>query len=185
MKKLISSIITFIMIFLMIGCTGSANTSNVVESESLVSKYPSFAVTSTNLNKGKWDKVISYTDKGDNKSPELTWDAVEGADSYAIYMVDTSAQYWIHWKSFEVTETSLPEGWAPSTDYIGPYPPEGGTHTYEIYIIALKNPVERMKGGFNSQNPKFPEFLDALDTDIDGNAGNIISCGHISGTFKN
>ena len=152
---------------------------------SLISNYDLFEVTSANLNGGKWDDIVSYTDKGSNHSPELSWESVDGASSYVVYMVDTSMVYWVHWKSEGITETSLPEGWASETEYIGPYPPEGGTHTYEIYVIALKNPVERVKGSLNGQNPKFESFLGDLDTDADGNTGNVVGAGHIVGTFTN
>ena len=134
---------------------------------------------------GKWDDVISKTDKGENHSPALSWEPVEGATTYIIYMVDTSMQYWIHWKSEGVTETNLPEGWAPESDYVGPYPPPGGTHTYEIYVVALKKPLERMKGGLNGQNMKFESFIDDADVDADGNSGNIAACAHLSGEFTN
>ena len=152
---------------------------------SLISNYNLFEVTSDNLHNGKWDDVISYTDKGSNVSPSLSWEPVEGASSYMVYMVDTSMDKWIHWKSSDITETYLPEGWASTTEYMGPYPPAGGTHTYEIYVIALKNPIERMKGALNSQNPKFDTFIEAADTDVNGNTGNIVGAAHLVGTFTN
>jgi hypothetical protein len=34
-------------------------------------------------------------------------------------------------------------------------------------------------------NPKFEENFKALDTDAEGNSGNIIAVGRISGTFTN
>ena len=103
-----------------------------------IDDYKSFEVTSTNLNKGVWDDIISNTSKGSNKSPQLTWSAVDGAGLYVIIMDDPDAMDWMHWKSDNVTETSLDEGWASSSDYVGPYPPSGSTHTYEIYVVALK-----------------------------------------------
>ncbi|MCR5543458.1 MAG: hypothetical protein K6F55_04850 [Eubacterium sp.] len=79
---------------------------------------------------------------------------MEGATVYAIYMVDINMHYFLHWNSIGVTETSLPEGWAPQSDYFGPYPPKGATHTYDVYVIALKNPIDRLKGGVNTQTLK-------------------------------
>lgn len=173
------------------GCGGASATdaggsqSSVQDnSENLVSAYASFELSSENIKRGVWDDVISYTDQGENKSPQLSWEPVEGAEVYGIYMIDTDMKYFIHWKS-EVTETSLPLGWASEADYVGPYPPSGGTHTYDVYVIAMKKPVERMKGSKNSNSPKAPEFISALDTDADGNTGNIIACGRLSGTFSN
>ena len=148
-----------------------------------IDDYESFEVTSSSLHDGVWDNIISNTDKGSNKSPQLEWTAVDGAGLYVIIMDDPTAMDWMHWKSDHVTETSLDEGWASSSDYIGLYPPSGSTHTYEIYVVALKAPVERVKGAFNGQNPKFEENFQTLDTDADGNSGNIIAVGRISGTF--
>ena len=148
-----------------------------------IDDYESFEVTSTSLNQGVWDDIISNTSKGANRSPQLKWSPVDGAGLYVIIMDDPDAKDWMHWKSDHVTETSLDEGWASSSDYIGPYPPSGSTHTYEVYVIALKAPVERVKGAFNGQNPKFEENFQTLDTDADGNSGNIIAVGRISGTF--
>lgn len=64
--------------------------------------------------------MTAYDDK--NASPELSWEPVEGASTYVIYMIDMDTAYIIHWKSGDITETTLPEGWAPETDYIGPNP---------------------------------------------------------------
>ena len=152
---------------------------------SLISAYPTMTVTSENEKNGVWNDIISKTDKGQNRSPQLSWDSVEGASSYVIYMIDANMQYFIHWKSEGITDTTLPEGWASESDYVGPYPPDGGTHTYVVYVIALKNPVERVKGGLNGSNPKFPDFVKALDTDKDGNTGNILSCGCLPADFTN
>ena len=149
-----------------------------------IDEYSSFEVTSTNLNNGVWDDIISYTYKGSNKSPQLEWNAVDGAALYVIIMDDLGMD-WIHWKSDNVTETKLDEGWAQSSDYIGPYPPSGTTHTYEIYVVALKAPVESVKGIVIGRNLKFEENFKALDIDANGNSGNIIAVGRLSGTFTN
>ena len=148
-----------------------------------VSAYPAFTVTSQSLQDGKWDEVTANTVDGKNASPELSWEPVEGAATYVIYMIDMDTAYFIHWKSSDITVTSLPEGWAPSSDYVGPYPPPGSTHKYTVYVFALKNPVERVKGGVNSISPKVQEFMDALDTDAAGNTGNIIAVGRVSGDY--
>ena len=150
-----------------------------------IDDYNSFDVTSTSLNNGVWNDVISNTEKGSNKSPQLQWSAVDGAGLYVIIMDDPDSWHFMHWKSDNVTETSLDEGWAPGSDYVGPYPPSGATRTYEVYVVALKAPVEKVKGAFGSSNPKFEENFKALDTDAEGNSGNIIAVGRLSGTFTN
>ena len=150
-----------------------------------IDEYNSFEVTSTSMNNGVWNDVISYTDKGSNKSPQLQWSAVDGACFYVIIMDDPESWHFMHWKSDNVTETSLDEGWAPESEYVGPYPPSGATRTYEVYVVALKAPVERVKGAFGFSNPKFEENFKELDIDAEGNSGNIIAVGRLAGTFTN
>lgn len=151
--------------------------------DEFVGEYAAFKVTSPNLNSGKWDDKIGERAEAKGVSPALSWEPVEGASCYAIYMVDLDTHYFLHWVQGDITETSLAEGSAAPGKYIGPYPEPGSTHRYNIYVIALKNPVERVKGGSNSINPKFPEFIKALDTDASGNTGNIISVGRVCGTY--
>ena len=141
-----------------------------------------FEVTSADLHDGVWDTVITNTEKGSNVSPQLSWEPVEGAQCYVIYMVDKIAGDWIHWISNNVTETELAQGWAPEGEYVGPYPP-GGTHDYEIYVVALKQPVERAKGALNSSNLKFKPNVFALDEAVEGETGNIVGYGYITGTY--
>jgi phosphatidylethanolamine-binding protein (PEBP) family uncharacterized protein len=145
--------------------------------------YETFKVTSTSLSDGVWDDIISNTDIGENRSPQLSWEPVEGATVYAIYMFDTNTNGYLHWRSGDITETTLPEGWASPLDYNGPHIGHGYTHNFDIYVIALKAPVERLKGTVNGQNKKLGEFIKELDTDAEGNTGNIISYGKISGLY--
>ncbi len=144
--------------------------------------YPKFEVTSEDLHNGVWDSIITNTENGSNVSPQLSWEEVPDATNYVIYMVDSTVEDWIHWKSNNVTETNLPQGWAPKGEYIGPYPP-GGTHTYEIYVFALKEPVERAKGAYNNGNMKFVKNCLDLDAVTEGATGNILAYGHTVGTY--
>lgn len=141
-----------------------------------------FSVSSDDLHNGVWDAVISNTSEGSNYSPALSWTPVDNAESYVIYMVDTSANNWMHWKSGNITKTELPSGWARSSEYIGPYPPSG-THRYEIYIFALKNSPSQLKGNFDDENSDFSSIISSLDKDSAGESGNMFSYGHISGTY--
>ena len=149
--------------------------------------YEKFELTSTDLVNGVWADIISNV-RGNNASPELSWEPVEGATEYIVYMVDMNSPdlimcTFLHWKSSGITVTELPQGWAPSSDYFGPSPQSGVTHIYEIYVVALKEPVERLKGAFRAVNPNFDSFIQELDTDSKGNTGNILGYGKISGTF--
>lgn len=55
--------------------------------EDYLEGYDTFEVTSEDLIDGVWSDVISK-DCGDNVSPQLSWEAVDGAELYIIYMVD-------------------------------------------------------------------------------------------------
>lgn len=140
-----------------------------------------FELTSEDLHDGVWDDDITDTDYGTNSSPQLKWDAVEGAQCYSIYMVDTDAGNWLHWKTKECNDTELAHGWAERSDYVGPYPPEG-THTYEVFVFAMKQPADEYKGMFNSSNTSLDDMFASVDT-AGGERGNILSYGHISGTY--
>ncbi|MBP5379336.1 MAG: hypothetical protein J6Y64_07325 [Ruminococcus sp.] len=143
------------------------------------SKLSTFELSSDDLHDGVWDTVITKTANGENRSPQLSWEPVDGASCYAVFMVDTSASNWLHWKSVTEGETKLPAGWAPQSEYVGPYPPSG-THDYEIYVLALKEKPERIKGSFNNSNPKMFEFIKEIDGESEDN---IISYGHLTGTY--
>ena len=140
-----------------------------------------FTVNSDDLHDGVWDSIITNTQNGSNVSPQLSWDAVDGAESYVIYMLDENASNYIHWKSFGITETTLPQGWASEEEYIGPYPPS--THTYDVYVFAVRETPTEIDGYFDGSNTKFFEKLGPLDTDSNGETGNILSYGIISGTY--
>ena len=145
--------------------------------------YTQFEVTSEDLVDGAWAQIVSYTEEGENMSPQLSWEPVEGATVYCVYMIDLSSWNWMHWKSNDIYETELPRGWASSMEYMGPYPPPGGTHTYDVYVVAMRNPVDRIQGVMNNYNEMFETFITNLDTDDEGNTGNIVAYGRLSGTY--
>ncbi|MBQ9907065.1 MAG: phosphatidylethanolamine-binding protein [Oscillospiraceae bacterium] len=142
---------------------------------------PSIMLTSENLHDGVWDAEISNTNQGANRSPQLAWQPVEGASCYAIYMVDTTVNYWLHWKSLNITETSLAAGSIPDTEYIGPYPPSG-THDYEIRVFALKEPAKEAQSRFDNENSGFEQMTAALDQTENG-SGNILAYGTLTGSY--
>lgn len=146
------------------------------------SGFATFELSSEDLHDGAWDPAIASIDNGTNSSPQLSWEPVPEATCYVIYMIDTSADNWLHWKSNNVTETTLPQGWASTEEYVGPYPP-GGTHNYDIYVFALREPVERAKGTLNNPNSLFYNNAMALDSVEEGSSGNIISYGYLPGTY--
>ena len=158
--------------------------------DKFVSAYPAFKVTSESLDGKYW--IDDCVFQGGNASPQLSWEPVEGATTYVIYMVDLTAANIIHWKKDSITETNLPQGWATSAfsqgetsqaDYVGPNPPSGSTNQYNIYVFALKAPVERVKGSIGTQALKLQDFMDSLDTDAEGNTGNIVAVGRVVGYY--
>ncbi len=146
---------------------------------------PCFPIISEDLNEGVWDDAIAKTTGGLNQSPQLAWEPVEGAACYVIYMVDTGVMDFMHWISNNVTETELPRGWAPAGEYIGPYPPAFETHTYDIYVLALREPVENLKSVFNAANVFFAKNVLYLNEPAEGISGNILAYGTLSGTYTN
>ena len=136
-----------------------------------------FDISSNNLHDGVWDSVITNTENGSNKSPQLSWEPVEGASSYVVYMVDTTANNWLHWRSENLTVTSLEQGSAPAEQYIGPYPPSG-MHTYEIFVYALKEPSDKIPGALDCPTDNFETFEVYLNEH-----GTELAYGQIAGTY--
>ena len=176
--RLISAAATLLMLSGTAACgTASEGSQTAPDFGSL----PAIALTSEDLHDGVWDTDITKTEKGSNRSPQLSWQPVEGAACYAVYMVDTSAGYWLHWKSSNVTETELAAGAAPDSEYVGPYPPSG-THNYEIRVYALKEAVTESKSRFDSSNAGFEKMAEALDKTGSGE-GNVLAYGTLTGTY--
>ena len=162
--------------------TSSDNDNEIEETPFQETDVPVIEVTSSDLHDGVWDSVITNTKNGLNVSPQLSFEPVDGAESYVIYMVDNTATYWLHWISNNVTETDLEQGWAGQDEYVGPYPPDG-THEYEIDVIALKQPVSEVYGQFDKANIFFEDNKYNCNKTDDGQAGNILAIGRLAGTY--
>ena len=93
-------------------------------------------ITSADLKDGEWNDVITHTAFGENKSPQLSWNAVDGAGCYAIIMIDPDGNNWLHWIETDIRQNDIPTGYSSNDKYIGPYPP-AGTHHYIVYVYAL------------------------------------------------
>jgi hypothetical protein len=180
MKRIIIAALCFMFISLS-ACGKQTDVSSGTITTSLQNAVadglPQFDISSNDLHDGVWDTVITNNDYGKNVSPQLSWEPVEGTKSYVIYMVDTSAGNWLHWRAGNITETTLEQGSATESEYIGPYPPSG-THNYEIYVYAMKADVEQIPGAFDSTNEGFGQFESLFDE-----SGSVIAYGHISGTY--
>lgn len=147
------------------------------------SSLPEFEVSSSCLNNGIWDTKITNTDSGDNISPDITWEPVDGASQYVVIMLDGS---WLHMDVF-TTETSLAEGayttGSKGEQYVGPYPPKGNPHTYTVFVFALAGEPENITLLFDSSGNMISNIYTDLDTDASGNTGNVIAYGRLDGNF--
>ena len=149
------------------------------------------SLTSTDLHDGYWDVRISH-DKGEDISPHLSWDSVEGAACYAVYMIDPDGGNWVHMKAV-TTEAGLEAGDIPTkktgTDgedmgrYIGPYPPNG-VHTYNVYVFALKDVVgyKELLGGSVDSTGRVSD-ADGLMELLTDKGMTVLSHGELSGKY--
>jgi Raf kinase inhibitor-like YbhB/YbcL family protein len=129
--------------------------------------------TSNSLkNSNKFDlKYVCKAYGGEDKSPHLKWDAIDGAESYLLLMDDPDAKVpggWVHWlvPYIPADVTSLPSGDPPNKEtykvktktlrqginswgcfgYGGPCPPnDGHPHRYHIRLYALKTSLKDAK----------------------------------------
>jgi len=146
-----------------------------------INNVPVFEVTSESLNEDVWNTDITNTANGSNVSPQLSWEAVNDASCYVVYMIDPIAGNWMHWISGSLSVNVLDEGYADNSEYVGPYPP-GGTHTYVVYVFALETPMDEYPGQFDNSNKNWEDYLSEIDA-ANGTGGNIIAYGTLSGTY--
>lgn len=144
---------------------------------------PEFEVTSSCLDNGVWDPKISNTSAGGNISPDLSWDPVENAKQYVVIMIDGT---WLHMDVF-ASETSLAEGaygrGEKGAQYVGPYPPKGTPHTYTVFVFALADEPAKVGLVFDAGNNLITNIYTDLDTDANGNTGNVIAYGRLDGNY--
>lgn len=142
----------------------------------------SLSLTSTDVKDGVWDDKITNTNYGENLSPELTWDPVEGATNYVVIMIDGA---WLHMDVF-TSETHLDAGaikrGSRGDQYVGPYPPNG-THTYSVFVFALKDESGKVKLSFDAGGNSIDQIYNSLNVDKNGNSGNVIAVGRLDGNY--
>ena len=153
----------------------------VDENKVYVDALPTFTVSSTSIESGMWKDAVGL--KTENLSPELTWDAVDGAAKYAVLMIDeTTAGKWLHWYTL-VDKTHLDEGEYTDLDsgYAGPYPPD--THQYNVYIVALKDEPAEFSHKVDTTGEDFSGRLNYLNIASDGSAGNVLAYGVVEAEY--
>lgn len=101
-----------------------------------------------------------YTCDGLDVSPSLTWsDAPDGTVSFAVVLTDIDAPEYAHWvvANIPAATTSLAEDYsdplavvaansAGNPEYVGPCPPKGTTHSYDVTVYALTQTLEAQTG---------------------------------------
>lgn len=182
MKKKILSAALIVLTLFTFGCAGKISSDTYI-SETAFDGITSFKVKSNDVKNGVWEEKISNTSKGENKSPDLNWDAVDGALLYEVIMIDGT---WLHME-VSTRDTSVDEGTVSGrkagSRYVGPYPPVGSTHTYSVFVFALKNEPGKVPYYFDSGSNSINDIYNALNTDADGNTGNVISFGRLDGNY--
>ncbi|QEH70340.1 hypothetical protein QTL86_00970 [Cellulosilyticum sp. ST5] len=151
--------------------------------------YQEMKVSSTSINEA--NRLLTQTvaqkkqnePQGDNLSPALSFDEVEGANCYAIYMFDKTANHWLHWRAIVTNATDLEQGaYTETKDYIGPYPPKSRDHSYCIEVYALKHKPTNEIGKMDGTN-SYEKVVKALDH-VNDESGNILGYGSVTGYYK-
>ncbi|MCL2747475.1 MAG: hypothetical protein FWE59_02330 [Oscillospiraceae bacterium] len=121
---------------------------------------------------------------GDNQSPQLSWDAVDGAAYYAVCMFDEDAN-WLHWLVLDLEKTELAQGeYTAHSNYVGPYPPKNsGRHHYRIEVFALHEAPDHVALRIDAKQA-YSEIVRSLDQSGNGEQ-NTIARGHIIGHYEN
>lgn len=144
---------------------------------------PEFTVTTSTVGDGNVlpMKCTAEVFGGENVCPQISWDSVDGANVYAVYMYDVSLRNWLHLCAKDLTDTSFEEGFFADGQYVGPYPPDdSGKHEYVITVYALKEAPEKYTGLLDS--PVFPESIEK-NLDNAGEGENIVAVGRVSVFF--
>ena len=158
--------------------SGETDTEDISVSENTVLSFPELkGLSSSELKNGVWDASISATSKGENKNPGLSWEPVEGASEYVVYMVDTTTANLIQLRTSGIKKPYLEKGSLNSREYKG-ISPAKGVHTYEVYVYAMKSDPGNLPGIMFMANLDFAAVEKKLD-----NAGTILAKGRLSGTF--
>ena len=153
----------------------------VDEDKVYMDTLPVFNVSSASIENGEWKTQTGLKDA--NLSPELSWDAVDGASKYAVLMIDdTTANNWFHWYAL-VDKTHLDEGEYTDIEsgYAGPYPPD--THEYDVYVIALRDEPSNFFCKLDTPGGDIFERLNALNTATDGSTGNVLAYGLVEANY--
>ena len=147
-----------------------------IENAKVLDNLDTFEVTSESIFYGEWIKETGGVNG--NVSPELSWEKVDGATSYAIIMIDVDqGDYLLH--AYSISETNhLDLGALGKDEFYGPQPRE--PHNYRVYVFALKNETDPglsiLKQLIDAET-----FLELLNKD---NPDNVISYGQVTASYE-
>jgi phosphatidylethanolamine-binding protein (PEBP) family uncharacterized protein len=180
MKKNLFGIVALLAVLLAMNLVLAACDTGTTDNNGTT--VPTITVTSSSINSN--GRLLTTTAlAGSNQSPQLSWSAVSGAACYAIFMVDESAGYWLHWRATNVNKTDLAQGETISgAQYKGPYPPHTYDHNYRIEVFALRQAPGTSIGTFDDEN-NYANMVNQLNAI--GGGDNIAGRGHIIGKYKN
>ncbi len=151
------------------------------------SRYGYYEKTLYDLYEGATLELTSnrLTEGLTDEAPDLSFEAVDGAEYYVIYMVDMDDSQRVLWYA-EVTSTSLEEG-NDAGSYTAPVPHAAvGPHECVLFVFAMAgepdSEYEVTAGDTNSSPVNF--YYSTLNTKKNGDIpvyGNVISYGYIRG----
>ena len=149
------------------------------ESKVYKDSLPVIEVSSDDAVDGAWNVDIGL--KEGNLSPELTWEEVDGAGCYAVFMIDVSTTTWLMWYVI-VDTTHFDKGrYTDSNEYVGPYPP--GAHDFIVYVVALKDEPKISSYPLDQVTGDIDDKLNVLNTAADGSIGNVLAYGSVKATY--
>ena len=145
-----------------------------LENAAVLENLDTFEVTSESIFYDEWIKETGS--ENGNISPELSWEKVDGATSYAIIMLDLDVEnYILH--AYCTSDTNHIDLGAMD-EFLGPTPRD--PHNYAVYVFALKEAVDINltvpKHDFDTEN-----LLEMLNKD---NPDNAISYGSVSASYE-
>lgn len=139
-------------------------------------------VTSDSLTYGVWNEDIA------ERAPQLSFEPVDGAAYYVIYMVDESSNNRLLWYASHVDDTDAPEG---AGEYSAPeFPEEEGEHNLTVYVYALQGEPRfsidlELDDDSLSGDLLYYDILNVIDNDASPYMyGNVIAYGYVTGTYS-
>jgi len=180
------AIILFLLGLILLSAVGCSNPDDL----GVALKVPKISVISSSIDASGTLKNEVIADrgpnnpKGENQSPHLAWDSVNGAKYYAVCMYDETAS-WLHWLVWDVNEPHLEQGaYTDAADYMGPYPPaNSGKHNYRIEVFALKDAPDSVVFKLDSRC-SYSDIIKSLNRANNADA-NIIARGYVMGKYGN